>query len=145
MPSPLALIEALSSPLKSLTVAVNLTSLLVKSAAATPDKDIFIRYPARAPFVHLLNDKNEFVHVLSAADLRGLNKDTFDLLLLNILEFLDKVKKSAPHTAFTSTTLSEVMNYSVQNLSHRAFILEDGKVLNVISLTDIIKLYLANE
>eukprot|EP00834_Sanchytrium_tribonematis_P007469 NODE_679_length_4801_cov_0.851978.p2 type:complete len:275 gc:universal NODE_679_length_4801_cov_0.851978:2909-3733(+) len=90
----------------------------------------------------IIDQNNEFVHVLSSSDTRGLSQNSMTLLELNILEYLREIKKMKPTTAKLEDSLKYVMKCSVDNLAHRTFILEDNKVINVVSLTDIIKLFL---
>ena len=90
----------------------------------------------------IVNEKGEFVHVLSSADLRGINQESFKTLDLNVIDYLKSIKKQKPATATLNTTIKQVMKCSVENQAHRTFVLEHGKVVNVVSLSDLIKLYL---
>eukprot|EP00835_Amoeboradix_gromovi_P001718 NODE_84_length_22349_cov_0.357888.p11 type:complete len:272 gc:universal NODE_84_length_22349_cov_0.357888:9113-9928(+) len=91
----------------------------------------------------IVDENNKFVHVLSSADLRGIDQQTFKLLDLKILDYLTSIKKQKPKTATLQTTVQDVMKLSVANLAHRTFVLSaQGEIINVISLTDLIKLFL---
>ena len=91
----------------------------------------------------IVNKDGTFIHVLSNADLRGIDETTFNQLNLNVIDYLKKINKQQPKTAVTTTTVKELMRLSVENLAHRTFILDEKEVVcNVISLTDLIKLFL---
>ena len=90
----------------------------------------------------IVDQNKAFVHVLSSSDLRGMNKSTFKMLDLTIIEFLKAINKPIAQTCLLSTTLKEVMKSSIENMAHRTFIVDSSQVINVMSLTDIIKLFL---
>jgi len=83
---------------------------------------------------------------LSLSDLRGLNYESIDLLVLPILEFLKHLPNSEnilnPKVVTYDTSLKETLKIIIDNHIHRIWIIDENKkVLDVITLTDLINLF----
>jgi len=82
---------------------------------------------------------------LSASDLKGLNEENFNILLLPVLDFLKKKHEhlKLPFTVLPSTTFEMVILKFFATRAHRLWVvdsLETFRVQGVISLTDVMKL-----
>jgi len=98
-------------------------------------RELLINNVQAAPIV----DKDgKIIAALSLSDTRGLNKSSSKDLFLPVLDYLKKQeKKSSVVTLQTKDTLQTTLKQLVENKAHRAWIVDDGKVVGSVSLTDI--------
>jgi len=94
----------------------------------------------------LFFSENRIVGNLSASDLRGMNCQSIDNLVLPVLDFLASLPDSknvlAPIAASPESTLRQALKDIVDHHIHRIWIVDvDGKVLDVTTLSDIIGLF----
>ncbi|CAG8449940.1 3262_t:CDS:2 [Ambispora leptoticha] len=94
--------------------------------------------------IPILDSENRLVLSLSVSDLRGLNYQSIDNLILPVQEFLETLpnngKSLHPITATRQSTLREVLDLIVENHIHRIWIVDESqKILDVVSLSDIIE------
>jgi len=100
--------------------------------------------------VAIVDESEQLVLNLSASEIRGLDHKNFDALLLPITEFMHKMKliPSAfslrpPLTCLPTTTLETAIFRLATYRVHRLWIVdEQGRPVGVLSLTDIMKLFL---
>jgi len=88
----------------------------------------------------ILDKTGDIVATLSASELRGLNHENFGILLLPVLDFLREVTGGARPVimARPSAPLGEVIRKVVFGRVHRVWIVENHKILGVVSLSDIL-------
>jgi len=92
----------------------------------------------------VVNSHNKLVGNVSASDLKGLTLDNFHKLNVPIREFLANAKK-VPIRVKGDALLSEVVAKLAENRIHRVYVVdEEDKLLNVISLTSIMKVFSTN-
>eukprot|EP00472_Partenskyella_glossopodia_P004424 CAMPEP_0197516794 /NCGR_PEP_ID=MMETSP1318-20131121/1724_1 /TAXON_ID=552666 /ORGANISM="Partenskyella glossopodia, Strain RCC365" /LENGTH=295 /DNA_ID=CAMNT_0043065821 /DNA_START=144 /DNA_END=1031 /DNA_ORIENTATION=+ len=88
-----------------------------------------------------ITQNGRLVGTISQSDLRGLNSDNFHLLMLPVLEFLKTgglIEKRSTISVTPTTTLAATIMKVSENKVHRAWILDQGELVGVVSLTDII-------
>jgi len=92
------------------------------------------------PALPIVDKTGDIVASLSASDLRGLTNESFGLLLLPVLDFLREVTGGARPViiARTSSVLGEVVRKVVYGRVHRVWVVENYKIVGVVSLSDII-------
>ncbi|RGB33119.1 hypothetical protein C1646_625569 [Rhizophagus diaphanus] len=90
------------------------------------------------------HDTEKLMGTLSVSDLRGLNYESINNLVLPVLKFLAVPESTLnPITVTKDVALKDALKTIVDNHIHRLWVVnEDKKVDNVISLTDLIKLFL---
>ncbi|KAI9308407.1 hypothetical protein BJ944DRAFT_174850 [Cunninghamella echinulata] len=90
--------------------------------------------------VPILNDQDKFLGVLSLENLPGASLETIELLDLPISDYL---KTSTNHHSITNdknATLKDILDSMVKNDTHRVWILDDGNIVGVVTMSDIIGL-----
>ncbi|GBB96380.1 hypothetical protein RclHR1_02740011 [Rhizophagus clarus] len=92
------------------------------------------------------HDGEHLIGNLSVSDLRGLNYASINNLVLPVLDFLGTLPKAEatlnPITVSKDISLKEALKIIVDNHIHRLWVVnKERKVDNVISLTDLIKLF----
>ncbi|CAB4375610.1 unnamed protein product [Rhizophagus irregularis] len=92
------------------------------------------------------HDTEKLIGTLSVSDLRGLNYESINNLVLPVLKFLATLPKAEstlnPITVTKDVALKDALKTIVDNHIHRLWVVnEDKKVDNVVSLTDLIKLF----
>jgi len=93
------------------------------------------------------HDTEKLIGTLSVSDLRGLNYESINNLVLPVLKFLATLPKAEstlnPITVTKDVALKDALKTIVDNHIHRLWVVnEDKKVDNVVSLTDFIKFIL---
>uniref|UniRef100_A0A7S2TLT4 CBS domain-containing protein n=1 Tax=Lotharella oceanica TaxID=641309 RepID=A0A7S2TLT4_9EUKA len=92
----------------------------------------------------VLDSKSRVVGTVSQSDLRGMAAENLHELLLPVLSFCEKragKKKPDTHhqvTVTPETTIGESISKVVDRRVHRAWIVDDGRLAGVLSLTDIL-------
>lgn len=128
---------------------------LVKSPVAT----VAIQQTALQAFSYIsssnfqaaavVDDDGELIEEISAADLRGLNRDRVSDLLFPVIMFLNKTqgKLVKPLTCHAKFTLSQCMSALVKVEAHRTWMIDgEDRVIGVITLSDVLGAFLpANE
>ncbi|KAG9292003.1 hypothetical protein G9A89_017902 [Geosiphon pyriformis] len=95
--------------------------------------------------VAIVNDDGVLVGEVSAADLRGLNRERLSDLKKPVIIFLDLCKGGLikPHTCRPRFTLSQVMSGIMLKKTHRAWVVDEDDVpIGVITLSDILSMFL---
>jgi len=95
--------------------------------------------------VAIVDKEDVLLANLSASDLKGLNEENFNILLLPVLDFLKRKHEhlKLPFTVLPSTTFEMVILKFFATRAHRLWVvdsLETYRVQGVISLTDVMKL-----
>ncbi|CAG8474673.1 326_t:CDS:2 [Paraglomus occultum] len=101
----------------------------------------------RVNAVAVVNDDGSLVGEVSAADLRGLNRERVKELKKPVIAFLKSCKGALiePLTCSAKFTLSQVMAGIIRNKTHRAWLVDDDDVpIGVITLSDILCMFLPN-
>jgi len=90
--------------------------------------------------VGVVNKEDQFIGEIGAHDLRELNKSNslMDMILLPIKDYISQHKKTPP-TVHPNSTFGEVLHCIEENHLHRVFVVENQKVVGIISLGDIIQ------
>ncbi|RIA95123.1 hypothetical protein C1645_689235 [Glomus cerebriforme] len=93
------------------------------------------------------HNTHQLIGTLSVSDLRGLNYTSINNLVFPVLDFLATLPNSEailnPITVTKETTLKEVLKIMSEKHLHRLWVIgDDKKVTNVVSLTDLISLFL---
>jgi CBS domain-containing protein len=99
----------------------------------------------RVNAVAVINDDGCLVGEVSAADMRGLNRDRVDDLMRPIVAFLNTSLGGMPEplTCRSKFTLSQVMAGITRSKTHRVWLVDDDEVpIGVITLTDILSMFL---
>ncbi|KAK9718294.1 hypothetical protein K7432_005613 [Basidiobolus ranarum] len=93
--------------------------------------------------VPVVDSNGKIVMALSAADLRGLNPKAFNNLTKSIPEFLEQTDhgKSPLKVCDRNAPLTEVFTKIIEAHTHRVWVVENGKAIEVITLSDIIQLF----
>ncbi|CAH1761579.1 8234_t:CDS:2 [Entrophospora sp. SA101] len=118
------------------------SSITIHDRALTAFKKI---YQDGVSAVAVVNDDGSLVAEVSAADLRGLNRDRLNDLKKPVIMFLKSSKGALikPLTCHRKFTLSQVMAGITLNKTHRAwFVDEDDIPIGVITLSDILSMFL---
>ncbi|CAG8459103.1 7341_t:CDS:2 [Ambispora gerdemannii] len=93
--------------------------------------------------IPILDSDDNLILSLSVSDLRGMNYQSIDNLILPVREFLTTIPNNEnvfhPITATRQSTLREVLDLIVKNHIHRIWIVDESrKILDVLTLSDII-------
>ncbi|ORX81580.1 CBS-domain-containing protein [Basidiobolus meristosporus CBS 931.73] len=93
--------------------------------------------------VPVVDSDGKLVTALSAADLRGLNPKAFNNLTKAIPEFLKETDhgRTPLKTCTKQAPLSEIFQKIIDAHTHRVWVVENDKAIEVITLSDIIKLF----
>ncbi|CAG8603043.1 20417_t:CDS:2 [Cetraspora pellucida] len=97
--------------------------------------------------VAVVNDDGTIVSEVSAADLRGLNRERLSDLKKPVIMFLVSCKGALikPFTCHGKFTLSQVMAGILTSKTHRAWVVDEDDVpIGVITLSDILAMFLPN-
>ncbi|CAJ0763916.1 9252_t:CDS:2, partial [Entrophospora sp. SA101] len=119
---------------------LELSSITIHDQALTAFKKMH-QYGVEA--VAIVNDGGSLVGEISAADLRGLNKDRLSDLKKPVIMFLKSTKGALikPLICHQKFTLSQVMASIVHNKAHRAWVVDENDIpIGVITLTDILSI-----
>ncbi|CAG8477296.1 11456_t:CDS:2 [Racocetra fulgida] len=95
--------------------------------------------------VAVVNDDGTLVSEVSAADLRGLNRERLSDLKKPVIMFLVSCKGALikPFTCHGKFTLSQVMAGILTSKTHRAWVVDEDDVpIGVITLSDILAMFL---
>ncbi|CAG8838348.1 25876_t:CDS:2 [Gigaspora margarita] len=95
--------------------------------------------------VAVVNDDGSIVSEVSAADLRGLNRERLSDLKKPVIMFLVSCKGTLikPFTCHGKFTLSQVMAGILTSKTHRAWVVDEDDVpIGVITLSDILAMFL---
>ncbi|KAK9762373.1 hypothetical protein K7432_011944 [Basidiobolus ranarum] len=108
-------------------------------------KTYHLMFESNYSAVPVVNSSGKLVCALSAADLRGLNPKAFNNLTKSIPEFLRETDhgKSPLKTCDRNTPLSEIFQKIIDAHTHRVWVVENEKAVEVITLSDIIQLFYA--
>ncbi|CAO3626552.1 unnamed protein product [Cunninghamella echinulata] len=90
--------------------------------------------------VPILNDQDKFLGVLSLENLPGASLETIELLDLPICDYLKKLTNYHSITNDKNATLKDILDSMVKNDTHRVWILDDGNIVGVVTMSDIIGL-----
>ncbi|ORX96127.1 CBS-domain-containing protein [Basidiobolus meristosporus CBS 931.73] len=92
--------------------------------------------------VPVVGANGKLVSALSAADLRGLNPKAFNNLTKSVIQFLEVDFNFAPlKTCDKDAPLAEVFTKIIEAHTHRVWVVENEKAIEVITLSDIIQLF----
>ncbi|CAG8446844.1 11151_t:CDS:2 [Diversispora eburnea] len=97
--------------------------------------------------IPIIDSEDKLVGNLSLSDLRGLSYQSIDCLVLPVLDFLSKIpnRKNSliPFSLTENSSLQETLKLITDKHIHRVWIVdEEHKVQNVITLTDLITVFL---
>lgn len=93
--------------------------------------------------IALINENGKIVDQISVTDLRSVtSKGTLDDLLLPATTYLELVRGKTADlvTCSLDTKVTEIVELLVSKGVHRVWIVEDDKVVGVVSCSDIIEL-----
>jgi len=119
------------------------TSFLKKSVKSIPSeatayaafRELLIQGVQAAP---IIDSSEKLIGTISLSDTRGLNKDTLKDLFLPVLDYLKKQSKQTKLiTLDQKDTFATTVNKLASNHLHRAWVVENEKVIGVASLTDV--------
>ncbi|CAG8554862.1 10131_t:CDS:2 [Paraglomus brasilianum] len=95
--------------------------------------------------IAITDSDNKLIANLSAADLHGLTYRSIDCLILPVCEFLQALPNPGsaltPFTANPDTPLRNVLQTIVEQHIHRVWIVENERVIDVVTLSDLIKIF----
>jgi len=110
--------------------------------------DGFVRiWTSGVQAVAVVDNHQKLIDTLSDADLRGMNADKLKNLLLPIGEFKNAMGiKKMPNVACSPLTpIRDVLRTVAETGVHRVWVLENDIPVNVVSLTNILNLFLGNK
>ncbi|CAG8640348.1 6743_t:CDS:2 [Ambispora leptoticha] len=122
-----------------------LSTITIHDQALTAFRKI---YEDKVNAVAILNDEGMLVGEISAADLRGLNRNRLNDLKKPVIMFLNTCKGGLikPLTCRQRYTLSQVMSGIMLSKVHRAWFVDDDDIpIGVITLSDILYMFLSPE
>lgn len=131
---------------------VGTPSVISMSTTAQAIHAVFLMFFNKVSAVAITDEQGKLVANLSASELRGVGPDHLDWLLLPINDFLKKIsetvekKLSFPLTCHTDTKIEDAINMMGTYRVHRIWIVDfSGVPIGVVSLTDIMRLFLPND
>jgi len=134
-----------SKTVKSLALANN--EVISMSVSAQAIHAYYLMYFHKVSAVAITNSSGALIANLSASDIKGLTADHFPDLLLPVTDYLlaHQGALTRPTTCTPDSTLESVILKLSEHRIHRVWILEsdesDSPVIGVISLTDVIRLF----
>lgn len=120
---------------------LSLSSITIHDQALTAFKKI---HQDGVSAVAVVNDDGSLVGEVSAADLRGLNRDRLGDLRKPVIAFLTSCKGDLikPLTCHGKFTLSQVMSGIIHSKTHRAWVVDEDDIpIGVITLSDILTMF----
>ncbi|KAI8093176.1 uncharacterized protein BX664DRAFT_329098 [Halteromyces radiatus] len=88
--------------------------------------------------IPILDEQGQFAGDLCLEDLPGANLDMIDLLDLKSVDYLKKLSHHEPSTADRNTSLKDIIDIMVNHDTHRVWILDEKKVVGVVTMSDIL-------
>jgi len=94
----------------------------------------------------VIDEYGKLMGTLSVSDVRGVPLNNIqDTLQMSVRDFLTQTNQKEQVTCVPDSTLSEVMKSLVDNQVHRVWVVDQGgKPIGVVTLTDIIRLFLSS-
>ena len=90
--------------------------------------------------VPIVSESGDFVGALSNSHLRGLQESNINILNKSVLEYVAG-RGDTVVTSDGNETMQDLLDKIVQGHLHRVWILEGTKVVGVVTLSDILKLF----
>lgn len=127
------------------------SSVVTMSTNAQAIHAVYLMFFHRVSAVAITDENGKLVANFSASELRGISQENFDWLLCPISDFLRKIaarfgKLTFPLNCRPSTKIEDVINMLATYRVHRLWIVdEQGRPDGVVSLTDVMRLFLPND
>ncbi|KAI8991196.1 hypothetical protein BDF20DRAFT_843240 [Mycotypha africana] len=95
--------------------------------------------------VPVVNEQGEFIGDLCVEDLPAANLENIGQMTLSCKEYIKFTSDYlTPSVTSSNSTLKDIMNIMIKTDTHRVWILEDKKVISVVTMSDIMALLCSN-